>query len=111
MKIIIDDAAIARVLDKRSVLAIRRQISEIREFFEIPETEPEPKYDDTAERDYIAYCDGLSGGSEKYTTVRQCAARMMGIAARRQKTLTILTIDELAGKLDALLTREEKQSK
>ena len=85
MKIIIDDAAIQRALGKHRAM--------------------------TAERDYIAYCDGLSGGSEKYTTVRQCAARMMGIAARRQKTLTILTIDELAGKLDALLTREEKQTK
>ena len=111
MKIIIDDAAIARVLDKRSVLAIRRQISEIREFFEIPETEPEPKYDDTAERDYIAYCDGLSGGSEKYTTVRQCAARMMGIVTKNRGALTILSIDGLSEKLDALLTREEKQSK
>ena len=90
---------------------VHKQIQEIREFFDIPETEPEPKYYDTAERDYIAYCDGLSGGSEKYTTVRQCAARMMGIAASRQKSLTILTIDGLAEKLDALLTREEKQTK
>lgn len=111
MKIIIDDAAITRALGKHSVLMLHRQIREIREFFGIPETEPEPKYDDTAERDYIAYCDGLSGGSEKYTTVRQCAARMMGIAARRQKELTILTIDELAEKLDALLTRKDEQTK
>lgn len=46
---------------KRSVLVVNRQIQEVREFFEIPETEPDPKYEDTAERDYIAYCDGLSG--------------------------------------------------
>lgn len=111
MKIIIDDAAIQRALGKHRAMWVHKQIQEIREFFEIPETEPEPKYDDTAERDYIAYCDGLSGGSEKYTTVRQCAARTMGIAARRQKTLTILTIDGLAGKLDTLLTREEKRTK
>ena len=111
MKIIIDDAAIQRALGKHSVLMLHRQIQEIREFFDIPETEAEPKYDDTAERDYIAYCDGLSGGSEKYTTVRQCATRMMGIAARRKKALTILTIDELAEKLDSLLTRKDEQTK
>lgn len=110
MKIIIDDAAIQRALGKRNAMWVHKQIQEIREFFEIPETEPEPKYDDTAERDYIAYCDGLSGGSETFTTVRQCAARMMGIAARRQKTLTILTIDELVGKLDTLLARSLRKA-
>lgn len=111
MKIIIDDAAIQRALDKRSALVVNRQIQEVREFFEIPETEAEPKYDDTAERDYIAYCDGLSGGSEKYTTVRQCAARMLGIAAKNRKVLTIWSIDGLAEKLDGLLTRNDEQAK
>lgn len=80
---------------------------EVREFFEIPETEAEPKYEDTAERDYIAYCDGLSGGSEKYTTVRQCAARMLG----GKTSESILTIDDLADRLDSLLTRKDKQPK
>jgi len=112
VKIIIDDAAIQRALGKHSVLMLHRQIQEIREFFDIPETEAEPKYDDTAERDYIAYCDGLSGGTEKYTTVRQCAARMLGIAAaKNREALTIWTIDELTEKLDDLLTRKDEQAK
>lgn len=110
MKIIIDDAAIARVLDKRSAMAIRRQISEIREFFEIPETEAEPKYDDTAERDYIAYCDGLSGGSERYTTVRQCAARTLGVTTAASGS--ILTIDEVSNRLNQLTCKlREKDAK
>lgn len=111
MKIIIDDAAIHRALGKHRAMWVHKQIQEIREFFGIPETEPEPKYDDTAERDYIAYCDGLSGGSEKYTTVRQCAARMLGIAAKNRKVLTIWSIDGLAEKLDGLLTRNDEQAK
>lgn len=77
-----DDTApipkLTRALGKHSVLMLHRQIREIREFFGIPETEPEPKYDDTAERDYIAYCDGLSGGSEKYTT-GHCSQTAKGI--------------------------------
>lgn len=97
MKIIIDDAAIQRALDKRSALVVNRQIQEVREFFEIPETEAEPKYDDTAERDYIAYCDGLSGGTEKYAIVRQCAARVLGVKTSE----SILTINDLADRLDS----------
>ena len=54
---------------------------------------------------------GSAGGYEKYTAVRQCAARMMGIVTKNRGALTILSIDGLSEKLDALLTREEKQSK
>ena len=46
-----------------------------------------------------------------WQTVRQCAARMMGIVTKNRGALTILSIDGLSEKLDALLTREEKQSK
>lgn len=65
----------------------------------------------TAERDYIAYCDGLSGGTEKYATVKQCATRMLGIATQNREALTIWSSDELADRLDSLLTRKDKQPK
>lgn len=43
--------------------------------------------------------------------VRQCAARMLGIAAKNRKVLTIWSIDGLAEKLDGLLTRNDEQAK